>query len=92
MAPDEHGRDLPGELAHLVEVARTVRVTPGVAKVDEVLLGQEVHQRPGHGEAPEPAVEHPDRPVVHLGTLGRTAVLGWESGRLAARFLDKTAR
>ena len=63
---DQPRRDLGGVAPHLVERLGPVRVAAGVAEVDEVLLGQQVDEGPGHGEAPEPAVEHPDRPVVHV--------------------------
>ena len=45
---------------HLVERPGPVGVPAGVADVDEVLAGQQVDQRPRHGEPAEPAVEHPD--------------------------------
>ena len=49
----------------VVERPGPVRIAPGVADVDEVLVGQQVDQRTSNGEPAEPAVEHADGPVVH---------------------------
>ena len=69
---DEEVGDLAGEAAHLGRGAGPVGVAAGVAEVDEVLVGQQVDHRPGHGEAAEAAVEHPDRAVVE-GRSGRSS-------------------
>ena len=61
---DEGGADLEGELLHLGLRPWPVRVAAGVADVHEVLVGQQVDDGPGDGEAAEAAVEHPDRAVV----------------------------
>ena len=52
---------MPSELAHLALETRTVRVSPGVADVDQMLSGQQVDDGAGHGEPTEATVEHPDR-------------------------------
>ena len=64
---DQAPGQLAGEAAHLGLRSRPVRVAAGVADVDEVLGRQQVDHGAGDGEAAEPAVEHPDRPV-HLAT------------------------
>ena len=71
------GRDLPGKDPNLVERAGTVGVTTGVADVDQVLLGQQVDERPGHRETAETAVEHADRTVIHcrVSLVGRSGGL-----------------
>ena len=57
--------DLVGEATDLVEWPGSVGVAPGVPDVDQVLVGEEVDQRPCHGEAPEAAVEHADGSGIH---------------------------
>ena len=74
VAGDDHGLhptpghqlmgDLVGERLDLDEIARAVGVAPGVAEVDELLVGQQVDECPGDGQAAEAGVEHADRPVV----------------------------
>ena len=65
VAIDEQLGDLAGEFAHLFERSRPVWIAARVTEVDEILVGQQVDEGPGDGQAPEPAVEHPDGPVVH---------------------------
>ena len=62
---DQLPRDLAGELAHLVERPRAVRIPAGIAEVDEVLVGQQVDEGTRHRETAESTVEHPDGAVVH---------------------------
>ena len=52
------------KVADLVERPRAVGIAAGVADVDEVLLREQVDDRPGHGQTAESAVEHADRPVM----------------------------
>ena len=61
---DEGGPDLEGELRHLGLGPWPVGIAAGVADVHEVLVGKQVDDGPGDGEAAEAAVEHPDRAVV----------------------------
>ena len=60
---DQAPRQLAGVAAHLGQRLRAVRVAAGVADVDEVLGRQQVDHGPGDGQAAEPGVEHPDRPI-----------------------------
>lgn len=63
---DQLGRDLMGEARHLCVVPRPVRVTSRVTEVDQIFGGQQVDHRARHRDAPETAVEHPDRSPVHV--------------------------
>ena len=56
--------NLVGEAAYLALRFGTIGVTVGVTHVDEVLVGQEIDERPGHGEPAETGVEHADGAVV----------------------------
>src|SRR3546814_20669572 len=49
--------------------AGPVGVAAGVPHVHQVLRGHEVDERPGHGEAAEAGVEHPDGAVVPPGSV-----------------------
>ena len=57
--------DLQREPAHLVEMPRSVGVAARVTEVDELLVGQQVHDGAGDGEPSEAGVEHGHRAVVH---------------------------
>ena len=58
-------RQLAGEGAHLGLRPGAVGVAAGVAEVDEVLVGEQVEEGPGHGEPTEAGVEHAEGPGRH---------------------------
>jgi len=61
---DEVVADLEGKAAHLSRGPRPVGIAAAVPDVDEVLLGQQVDQRPCDGEPAKAAVKDPDRSVA----------------------------
>ena len=86
---DQRVGDLVREVPDLGERTGPVRVAPGVADVDEVLVGQQVDHGPGNGEPAEPAVEHADRAVVgHVARLRAPLVL-WRVRVSDTRFRQK---
>ena len=79
---DEEVGDLERVLHDLVARLRTVREPAGVAEVHDRLVGQQVDERPQHGEPAEARVEHADGPVGSA-RAALTAVHG--RGRRAGR-------
>ena len=85
-APVEQAiRDLERVLAHLFGGLRAVREAPGVAEVHDVLVGEQIDQRPHDGQAAEAAVEHTDRTPV---ARHRAATLLRLRGRIGGRPLQ----
>ena len=64
---EQHVGDLERVGEHLLGRLRPVREAPGVAEVDDALVGQQVDHRAQDGEPTEPGVEHADGLVAHRG-------------------------
>jgi len=52
-------------MSNLVQRARAVRIPSRVTEIDEVLVGEQIDKRAGHSESAEPAVEDPNRTILH---------------------------
>ena len=70
MLPHQEFGDLESEGTHFFQGAGPIGIAAGIAQIDKMLTGNQVHQCPHHGQPPEAAVEDSDRPRIHPYRLG----------------------
>lgn len=63
---NEIGRDLLGEVPDLFVWTLAIGIPRRVSGVDELLVREQIDQRPHDGESPEAAVEDADRTIIHV--------------------------